>query len=310
LWILVRNPVAFIVGNWRFLTIARRFRPTRIHTFNAFFVWSFLPAILMLRTPLIYRCGDAPVRHRWVWRAMWRVVVWRTRRFVAISHFIAGKLEAAGVPPDRIEVMYGIPPARMVAAAPAGAPMAAAGPQDIVFVGQIIPDKGPDLLIEAFRSVAERQPASRLLIAGRISDWRGDDWAKDLRDRVARDPVLGARVVFTGFVEDVPALLRGRMVLVAPTVIEEALGLVVMEAKAAGVPAIVFPTGGLPEMIELGVDGFVCREASAEALAEKLVLYLDDPALAARHGRAACASLQRFDVDRFSARCLAAYTAG
>lgn len=308
MWILLRNPVAFVVGNWRFLTIARRFRPTHIHTFNTFFVWSFLPAILMLRTPLIYRCGDVPVRHRWVWRAFWRIVVRRTQRFMAISRFIAGKLEAAGVPPDRIEVIYGIPPARLSAPAPVVASMPAIGPQDVVFVGQIIRDKGPHLLVEAFGALAARYPRCRLLIAGRIADWHGDDWAKNLLDRVAQDPRLATRVLFTGFVDDVPAFLRGRTVLVAPTVIEEALGLVVMEAKAAGVPAIVFPTGGLPEMIEDGVDGFVCRETTAEALAEALALYLDDPGLAERHGRAAHASLQRFDVDRFSARCLAVYS--
>jgi glycosyltransferase involved in cell wall biosynthesis len=164
-----------------------------------------------------------------------------------------------------------------LAAADAVAPAARAGSQDIVFVGQIIREKGPDLLVDAFGGLASLYPASRVLISGRLSDLEADGWARSLRDRVARDPNLAGRVVFTGFVENVPALLENRLVLVAPTIIEEGLGLVVMEAKAAGIPAIVFPAGGLPEMIEDGVDGFVCRETTAAALAGALSIYLNDP---------------------------------
>ena len=119
--------------------------------------------------------------------------------------------------------------------------------------------------------------------------------------------MLSSRVVFPGFVEDVPALLRGREVLVAPTLTEEPLGLVVMEAKAAAIPSIVFPSGGLPEMIEHGVDGFVCSDKSVEALAEALALYLEDSSLSARHGAAAFRSLDRFGVREFADRWLAVY---
>jgi hypothetical protein len=112
-WILlVRNPIAWLVGNWRCLAIARTFRPTHIHAFNAFYVLSFLPAILWIGTPIVYRSGEVPVRHRWIWRRLWAIVVRRTGRFLAVSRFVAGSLEASGVPASRIEVIYGVPPVR------------------------------------------------------------------------------------------------------------------------------------------------------------------------------------------------------
>ena len=80
--------------------------------------------------------------------------------------------------------------------------------RDIVFVGQITESKGPHLLIEAFRSIAEAHAQARLLIVGRISDWSGDKWARDLRDSVAHDPALRSRVIFLGFVENVSDLLE------------------------------------------------------------------------------------------------------
>ena len=275
--IVLRNPIAFVVGNWRFLKIVRKFRPTNIHAYNPLYILSFLPGLLLVRMPMVYRAGDVPIRHRRIWRLLWRFITWRTQHFVAVSGFIAREIESTGVQADRIEVIYGTPPKRPdQGEAPAFPPADPAVP-DIVFLGQIVKNKGIHLLIHAFRTLVEDFPQGRLLIVGRISEWRGDDWARDLRDSVAHDPVLSSRVVFTGFVENVPVLLQGRTVLVAPTLTEEPLGLVVMEAKAAGLPSVVFPSGGLPEMIEHGVDGFICRDKSVEALTEALNLYLTDP---------------------------------
>jgi glycosyltransferase involved in cell wall biosynthesis len=294
------------------LHLIRTFKPTHIHAFNHFLVFSFRPALMLTRTPLVYRAGDVPVRHRLIWRALWRFIVRRTTKFLAVSEFIAAKLTSAGVAADRIDVIYGIPPTRVTprdaSHSSAGIPAADPGVADIVFVGQIIGDKGPDLLIDAFRAVSQRFPVARLLIVGRVTDWEGDAWAKQLRDRVARDPAIASRVIFTGFVEDVPALLRGRTVLVAPSLIEEALGLVVLEAKQAGVPAIVFPSGGLPEMIEQGRTGWICDAKTAPALADCLARYLSNPALAAQHGAAARESLRRFGVDAFGSRLMANFT--
>lgn len=61
-----------------------------------------------------------------------------------------------------------------------------------------------------------------------------------MRDSVSRDRILHSRVIFLGHIENIPELLRGREVLIAPSLVEEGLGLVVMEAKAAGFPSIVF----------------------------------------------------------------------
>ena len=307
LHIILRNPVAFVVGNWRFLKIVREFRPTHIHAFNPLYILSFLAGLVLVRTPMVYRSGDRPIRHRRIWRLLWRFIIWRTQCFVAVSRFIAREIELTGVEVNRIVVIYGMPPARNSQAETSAVPAVEPAIRDVIFVGQIDEHKGPHILVRAFRKLAESSPQARLLIVGRISQWKGDDWARDLRDRVAQDPVLSSRVVFVGFVENVPALLQGRTVLVAPTLTEEPLGLVVMEAKAASLPSIVFPSGGLPEMIEHGVDGFICRDKSVEALTEALNLYLTDPSLTLRQGPAAKASLRRLGIDEFASRWLTVY---
>lgn len=305
--VMLRNPVAFIVGNWRFLKIAREFRPTHIHAFVAFYTLSFLPALVLVRAPMIYRAGEKPILHRWVWRMLWRFVVARTYRFVPVSNFIANELKATGAMAERIEVIHGIPPKRIRNEVPSVAPPPDGLMRDIVFIGQITKSKGIHLLIQAFRNVVKCNVQARLLIAGRISEWSGDKWARDLRDGVAKDSKLKSRVFFLGFVEDVPGLLEGREVLVAPSLVEEGLPLVVLEAKTAGIPSIVFPSGGLPELIEHGIDGYICRDKSIEALTEGLSLYLTNSSLAQCQGAAARGSLKRLGIDKYASRWLAVY---
>jgi glycosyltransferase involved in cell wall biosynthesis len=304
---ILRNPVALIVGNWRFLKISSKFRPTHIHAFNSFYILSFLPSLVLMRAPMIYRAGEKPVTHRWFFRMLWRFVVARTCCFVPVSNFLAGELKATGVKAERIEVIHGVPPKRLGKEVRSAMPLPDCAMRDIVFVGQITKSKGPQLLVQAFRTIVESNAQARLLIAGRISEWSGDQWARDLRDSVEHDCSLRSRVIFLGFVENVPELLRGREVLVVPSLVEEGLPLVVMEAKAASVPSIVFPSGGLPEMIQHNVDGFICQNKSIEALIEALNSYMEDPSATVRHGAAAGASLDRLGVRQFASRWLALY---
>jgi glycosyltransferase involved in cell wall biosynthesis len=73
-----------------------------------------------------------------------------------------------------------------------------------------------------------------------------------------------------------------------------------IEAKQAGLPSVVFATGALPELITHRVDGWVCLEVSAQALAEGLEYFLSDPARLAEAGRRARASLKSFSHKQFA----------
>jgi glycosyltransferase involved in cell wall biosynthesis len=298
-WIMLRASLAL-------LRASRRFRPTHIQASTQIAVMSVLPALMIMRTPLVYRCGDKPVVHNRLYAYVWRFLNRRAAAFVAVSGFIAEKMREAGTPSDRLEVIYSRPPARPDAT-PFDAAQLDSDGFNVVFVGQVNASKGVDKLIEAFARASAAYPRARLLVAGRISDWVGDAWARELRDRTLGDPALAAKVQFLGFLEDVPGLLAHADLVVVPTVTDEPLANVVMEAKLAGAPTIVFPSGGLPEVVEHGVDGSVCESRTAEALAAALETYFADPALAKRQGEAARASLKRFGVDEFADRWEAVY---
>jgi glycosyltransferase involved in cell wall biosynthesis len=71
----------------------------------------------------------------------------------------------------------------------------------------------------------------------------------------------------------------------------------VLEAMAAGMPVVTTPVGGIPDLIENGVDGYMVPPGDKEALAQVLDQLLRDPALQERVGMAARRKIQ----GRFSA---------
>ena len=301
---LFRNPILFLAANWKIYKLIRDFSPSHIQIPNPFFFLNCMLALNFSRVPVIYRIGDKPATHNWFWRLLWRRIVARVNHFVADSRFIAGELESLGVSRERITVIYSAAPMRKHGPEPDRIPD---NNQQLLFIGQLTHHKGIDRLVEAFRSLAPGYPRARLTVIGRISEWQGDDWARALRDRTLADSLLADRVSFIGETEDIFTYLASAAVLVAPSVIEEALGIVAVEAKAAARPSVVFPRGGLPELIEHGVDGYICRDVSVDALAEGLRYYLDDPDRTLAHGRAAFESMDRLGINRFTKNWLKVY---
>jgi glycosyltransferase involved in cell wall biosynthesis len=307
---IIRNPFVLLIANWRLFQISRQFKPTHIHCFNQFSFLNFCLMLLLLDHPMVYRSGDKPVVHNIFWRQVWRLVVARTSMFVAVSKFIANELMGAGVPAERVSVVYGLPPRRTVTSSNSEE-LFQQGPdesvRDIVFVGRITGSKGVHVLVDAFRIVARNFPDARLILIGPISESSFDEWARQLRGSIENDDVLRSRVLFTGHVENVPAILRDREVLVVPSIAEEGAPLVVLEAKEASLPAIVFPSGGLVEMIEDNIDGIICKEKSVDALVDALEYYLKNSGTSSRHGMAARKSLERFGRKDFAERFLEIY---
>lgn len=288
-------------SNWDLLRAARAYRPTHVHTMNERYAVDFLPAFKLLGVPAVYRAGDVPSQHGRVFQFAWRrLIAPNVSQFVAISEFVRDALVDAGVPDEKVTVIYNYPPDRPPRPEGTDLPEDVTAPyagRTVAYVGQITADKGVDLLVDAALALCAERDDVRFLLAGNYS-WR-NPFADALRDRVDVAGVAD-RVRFLGSVSDVPGLLDLADVHAVPSVWEEPLGNVVVEAKRAGVPSVVFASGGIPELVvEDGRDAFVCRSKTAGALANGLRHYLDlpDGALAGA-GRAARASLETLGITR------------
>jgi glycosyltransferase involved in cell wall biosynthesis len=108
-------------------------------------------------------------------------------------------------------------------------------------------------------------------------------------------------------VDPIQPLAAALDVLVLPS-LSEALGLVLLEAGALGVPVVATAVGGIPEVVEDGVTGILVPPGQPDALADAVTRLLRDPERARAMGEAGRARVEReFTLERTIAGHLAVY---
>jgi glycosyltransferase involved in cell wall biosynthesis len=225
-------------------------------------------------------------------------------RFLIVSAYSARSI---GAPPARTRLIYGgADPVRF-------APDPDLSRADVLFVGRITPHKGIDRLIEALPAGAG------LTIAGSA----GHDRTVPERDYplLLRRLAAGKDVHFITPVPegDLPLRYRRAAVAVLPSVhrtcygrhvqTPELLGLTLLEAMASGTPVVASRIGGLPEVVEDGVTGFLVEPGNIPELQDRIATLLHNPTLAARLGRNAREHvMEQFTWNAVAARCLDEYS--
>lgn len=228
------------------------------------------------------------------------------RRAVVVTGCSQFALEDAigrfGLDADRACVI----PNGLVLQTPGVAPSAAGAPLHegsliVLAVGRLVHNKGFDLLIEAFASVAARFVDVRLVIAGE------GPAGHDLRSLAVRQG-LAERVTFPGRLnrEEVADALAGATVCVMPSRIES-FGIVVLEAWRAGTPVIASSRGGAPEFVEDGVTGVLVDPLDVQSLGDALAGLLGDAGLRRRLSDAGRQRVQDFSWEKVTARYRAVY---
>lgn len=144
----------------------------------------------------------------------------------------------------------------------------------VLGVGRLAPQKGFDVLLEAFAS--DVLTDSTLVLAGEGME------RQKLEARAAELGVV-SRVRFLGSVERarLPQLFRGASVFAFPSR-GEAFGIALLEAMAAGVPAVAAAAGGIPEFVRDGQNALLVPPDDAPALAEAIARLASDAELRKR----------------------------
>lgn len=157
-------------------------------------------------------------------------------------------------------------------------------PPIILYAGVVVRLKGIWELVQAFARVVREFPGARLRVTGRIQD------AEYFREtaRLAEESCPAGSV---GFCEAVPQRELARQMAEASVFVlpsfSEGLPRVVFEAMATGTPTIGSRVGGIPELIEDGVTGWLVPPGDVDALAEKIMWVLRHPSEARAMGEKA-----------------------
>ncbi|MBL7070069.1 MAG: glycosyltransferase family 4 protein [Candidatus Omnitrophica bacterium] len=148
--------------------------------------------------------------------------------------------------------------------------------------------KGCDVTIKALRIIKKRFPDVLLILAGtkNIIDW-GLTQEKDIAYMVSLVNFLGVKdnvLIDSYSLDDMPKLYAASSVCVYPSTASEPFGLTMLEALSSGKPMIVTNTGGMPEIIKEGVNGFIVPIKDFESLASRIIQLLRDDDLRERLG--------------------------
>lgn len=161
-------------------------------------------------------------------------------------------------------------------------------------VGRFVPQKGFDLLIDAFALIASRHPNWTLVIWGDGPDRKALEKQRDERG-------LRERILMPGISDRPGSWLETADAFVLSSRFE-GWGIVLLEAMAWGLPCVSFDCEwGPSDMIENGIDGILVPRENVRALAEGLSRIMDDPGLRQSLSQAAKTSTQRFSHKRVMA---------
>jgi glycosyltransferase involved in cell wall biosynthesis len=181
----------------------------------------------------------------------------------------------------------------------------------IGLVAHLTPWKGHELFLTIARAVADIVPRARFVVAGgSIYETHGHAGYLEALRYQATALGLSERVTFLGAREDIPELLASLDVLVHTPTAPEPFGRVLAEAMAVGRPVVAARCGGIPEVVEDGVTGFLVPSGNVGAFAAAVVRLLEDPALCRRLGSAGRRRAEaRFGIEAHAASVLEVYRA-
>ena len=160
----------------------------------------------------------------------------------------------------------------------------------VIHVSNFRPVKRIDAVVAIFARICRNLPARLLLV--------GDGPELGTVFRVGRELGVHDRIDAIGAQEAIIPLLSAADVFLLPSA-QESFGLAALEAMSCGVPVVASNVGGLPEVIEPGVTGFLHPPTDLDAMAESAIAVLTDPALHASIANAARESVcARFSADQ------------
>ncbi len=146
-------------------------------------------------------------------------------------------------------------------------------------VGRLTAIKGPGVLMEAARAVIEHRPESVFVFLG------AGELLEALQAQAAAAGIA-AHVRFAGWRPDAARMMSALDCFAFPS-INEGMGKALVEAMALEKPVVASRVGGIIDLVDDGVNGFLVPVADPQALAVRILFYLENPGTARRMARRA-----------------------
>lgn len=164
---------------------------------------------------------------------------------------------------------------------------------NVLFVGRLENFKGVEFLIKAIPAIIEVFPQTTFTIIG------DGPYKKALID-LTKTLRVEHCIQYMDWVENKElGKYYGRAsIVVAPSTVPEAFGLVILEAMSVGRPVVATNIGALPEIVDDGVNGYLVEPNNSEQIAEKVIKLFLEENLLTELGRNARKKAEEFSVEK------------
>lgn len=286
----IRSMLSYIVNYatvvYHLVRIIREENIALVHAFIYMVFKYACPAAWLAGVPIIGSMHDALIPERVPRLKRW-IVVFLINRFLNLLLCVSDAIKtitiAQGANPLKIRTLYnGIDYQEIEAQANADYPSDVRSELGLAHdtfligsVGRLTEWKGFQYMIKAMKEVLHYIPQARYVIVGDafVDD---DEWAGQLRN-LPRELGLLKEVVFTGWRQDVPRIMKELDCFILPSALPDPFPTVILEAMALGIPIVATSVGGVPEMLADGECGILVEPRSSHSLAQAIIdLYNDN----------------------------------
>lgn len=271
--------------------LLRKFRPDIVHAHMQTGLILALPWTKLYRIPMVTHLHN--VHDSGANRMGW------ADRVIAISAAVKEDLKKQGVPEEKIRVVLNgnlqsprVPPISSLTPEPLLRP-------SITTVAGMNHRKGIAELIEAFGTVAQQVGDAQLYLVG-------DGPERTLFEEQANRSFVRDRIHFEGFNATPQSYLLSTDIFVLASR-RESWGLVLIEAREAGCAIVASDVDGIPEALDGGNAGLLVPPQSPKALADALLMLLQNPALRQSWQQRAKIGMEHFTVNRMMKEVLEVY---
>lgn len=291
---------------WSVYRLLRREKPDIVHTHTAKAGTVGRIAAWLAGVPIVIHTFHGHVLHGYFgrfktgfFRAIERFLARRCHKIIAVSERVRQDLLKYGVGDEDkvVRIPLGLeleafrhpaPDARDSLRREWGLPDGAFA---VGMIARMVPIKRHEDLFRAIPAVLEKHPDTWFIIVG-------DGERRQELETLAQELGITHRLVFTGFRDDRPDVYSA-LDLVALTSGNEGLPVAVIEALSSGKPVVATRVGGVPELIEDGVSGFIAEPYDVESISQAFLRALESPERTRGMGlNAQDLTIQRYSIAR------------
>ena len=164
----------------------------------------------------------------------------------------------------------------------------------VLFVGNLILYKGPNVLIRAIPKIVKKVPNTLFIFVGKGK-------MRNELEKLANKLGIRNHVRFTGFVEEClkPFYYKSADIFCLPSVMStESFGIVNLEAMACGIPIVASRIGGVPDVIKDGENGLLVPPKYVNSLASSIIYLLENEGVRRKMGKNAKEIVKNFTWNK------------